>query len=71
MKEKDRELEDTRRHLVDKDADVAKLQNMHHRYEAELVRATVVFLPFFIILYMFPCLGFYTFFVRMCQLWLL
>lgn len=37
--EKDRELEDTRRHLVDKEADVAKLQNMQHAYVDELVRS--------------------------------
>ena len=42
MNEKDRELEDTRRRLVDKDADVAKLQNMQHRYEAELVRTVLI-----------------------------
>jgi len=37
--EKDRELEDTRRRLVDRDADVLKLQNVQRTYEAQLVRS--------------------------------
>lgn len=38
VNEKDRELEDTRRHLVDKDAELAKLRSMQHGCDDNLVR---------------------------------
>jgi len=40
VNEKDRELEDTRRHLVDKDAELAKLRSMQHGCDDNLVRYT-------------------------------
>jgi len=38
--ERDRQLEDTRRRLVDKEAELTKLQNMNRRYENELEKCT-------------------------------